>query len=77
MNEQIHIVVHTEQQNNGLNNIKVSYENNDIMYVNRHEMIIDDDTTKGNNKKEECDDKRKEGEPTVVDEVDGTDIGEV
>ena len=78
LDEQVHIVVHNVQHNNGQNNIEVSHDSNDSMYKHRNNMVADDGTTKEENREEqECDDNRMEGQPAVVNKVDDTDIGEV
>ena len=67
------------QHNNIQNNIiNVSHESyNKSIYNNRNEIAADNGTTIRNVDKKECVDIRKEGETTIVSEMEDTDIGHV
>ena len=68
-----------EKHNNMQHNVNVSHESNDSMYMEGHGNVDDHGTTttKVDNDLKECDNKRKEGEPAFVCEVDDTDVGDV
>ena len=79
MDEQVRVqnnVQHNDLQNNIIDD-NVSNESNESMYNNRNEIAMDHGTTTKNIDEKECDDIRKEGETTIVSEMDDTDIGQV
>ena len=80
--EQMHHAQHNdnEQRKNMQRNDSRLRESNDSMYIKKNEMVADyvTKTTEGDNdEQKKCDDRRKEGEPTLICEVTDTDAGDV